>query len=440
MRKEYNGDYVNRQYYANGNYPYVTGYEVDLRLEYDNYFYIQRYPESVTYVELYLHDSGGNGTCDLWYATSDENDVCLENWRNVLELASNGRLSTNRNTCVIDFNKEQFGNRIYFKTETDRNLCNKVKIDCDGPFDVGGNIASMYSSDMFIEELEGNFSYMFYQNKNIRHAERLILGTTLYLDCETFSNVDVFGPSHIGASCYYYMFYNSSLLSTPRGIGGIQFNGASSHECMFANCYNMYHGPLIFSGFRSRGFGARAFAYCFSGCQNMKLLPFNYSTYGTTSLGAADFGIPNVSYVGKIFEGCFRNCHRMEYLLYDTGLPRVIWVCGDDCTNNKVPAQMFYTMFSECHSLETAPELWIGVKSGGTWNTVTIESQVFREMFQNSKNLKNITYLCRTAPNTSTHVNWVAGVSPTGTFTKSGSGWSNSFSVSAIPSGWTVIG
>ena len=69
----------------------------------------------------------------------------------------------------------------------------------------------------------------------------------------------------------------------------------------------------------------------------------------------------------------------------------------------------------------------------------TLSSGCYDSMFYNCSSLNYIKAMFTTTPSATYMNNWVYGVPSGGAFVKNASAsWSNTFGVSAIPSGWTV--
>ena len=86
-------------------------------------------------------------------------------------------------------------------------------------------------------------------------------------------------------------------------------------------------------------------------------------------------------------------------------------------------------MFYGCTALTTAPVI----------PDATLANGCYQYMFQGCTSLNYIKYMGLTGPSSTYFNNWVLNVPRGGTFVKnSAASWTNSFGVSAIPSGWTV--
>ena len=91
-------------------------------------------------------------------------------------------------------------------------------------------------------------------------------------------------------------------------------------------------------------------------------------------------------------------------------------------------ANCYFSMFSGCTSLTTAPEL----------PATTLADRCYQFMFQGCTSLNNITMLATDISAFNCLSNWVNGVASTGTFTKAASMTSLPTGVNGIPEGWTV--
>ena len=109
----------------------------------------------------------------------------------------------------------------------------------------------------------------------------------------------------------------------------------------------------------------------------------------------------------------------------------------DSCTSlvnaPKLPAttlaeSCYSSMFHGCTSLTTAPEL----------PATTLTSYCYGGMFRGCTNLNYIKAMFTTTPSTSYTMDWVSGVSATGTFVKNSAATWNVSGANGIPTGWTV--
>ena len=107
--------------------------------------------------------------------------------------------------------------------------------------------------------------------------------------------------------------------------------------------------------------------------------------------------------------------------------------CTSLTTAPELPAttlaeQCYISMFKGCTSLTTAPEL----------PATTLIYHCYEYMFADCPNLNYIKAMFTTTPSSTYTLNWVSGVSSTGTFVKNAAATWNVTGAEGIPSGWTV--
>ena len=136
----------------------------------------------------------------------------------------------------------------------------------------------------------------------------------------------------------------------------------------------------------------------FNGCTNLISTPVLPATTLT-----------NACY-GAMFEGCTSLTTAPE-------LPAttLAWYC-------------YNTMFSGCTSLVSAPEL----------PATTLANHCYSNMFYGCTSLNYIKAMFTTTPSSTYTLDWVSGVSATGTFVKNSAAQWNVTGIHGIPSGWTV--
>lgn len=157
---------------------------------------------------------------------------------------------------------------------------------------------------------------------------------------------------------------------------------------------SMYYIPSASSGDNSG-----AFSGMFSGC--------------TSLINAPE--LPYVTLYKNCYKEMFKGC---TSLTVAPSLPAS--VLHDNC---------YYSMFEGCTSLTAAPDL-------PAQNT-TSKATCYYRMFYGCTSLSSIT-VSATNWSSTTAIDWVSGVSATGTFTKP-TGTSIPTGTSGIPSGWTVV-
>lgn len=122
-------------------------------------------------------------------------------------------------------------------------------------------------------------------------------------------------------------------------------------------------------------------------------------------------------------------------VMYDRCYRSMFNECSNLVAAPELPATVmayycYVAMFANCTSLQEAPYL----------PATTLYQYCYQGMFRYCTSLNKIQYMSLTAPSSTYTNNWVEDVPSGGTFYKNANAtWSNTFGVSAIPSGWTVI-
>ena len=400
MRREYSSASELRQF--------LSG-DVDLAIEQQTPFYIEPINKNGT---ITIKTSSATPSYQYSYNNSSWTTGTALSTSTTVSIACNGY------------------SKIYFRASTTSGTSwNKVHFDVSGGFDIGGNILSLSAGTNFKTATTLPESYCFQQmfegNNNIRYAEKLVLGNAEVTDNynilgENITYGYVFGGS-LPTYVYFKMFYNSSLVSTPRVIGSTVSTNSYCCESMFGNCTKLTNGPISVYGMQ---IAARAFPYCLSGCPNLSYTPLQI--YFTTKTGAAGT-------YAKAFEGMFSNCSNMVVGIDRSKLPNMNQKQEGCCLisqgNNMIlPTQHFYYMFNNCSKLEY---MTMNLKS------TSVGTNTFQQMFLNCSTLDYVFYNC--SIKLSYHTNWLNGVASKGTLVApQSSSWGTiSQSVSTYPSGWT---
>ena len=403
MRREYSS--------ASELRPFLSG-DVDLAIEQQTPFYIEPINKNDT---ITIKTSSATPSYQYSYNNSTWTTGTALSTSTTVSIACNGK------------------SKIYFRASTTSGTSwNSVKFDVSGGFDIGGNLLSLSAGSNFTSATTLPTTYcfqlMFASNTHIRHAEKLVLGNTLLSD-----NLNVTGKTvtygyifngTLPSYAYYQMFYQSSLVSSPRVIGTKQLSGIFCCQQMISNCKSLVHGPVSVYCVKAQ---ARSFAYFSSGCSELKYTPLQI--YFTTYSSAAGTD-------AKAFEGAFASCPKMKVGINKTDLPnasyklngRCLITQGDATSIPILATQFFYAIFSGCSNLEL---MTMKIRS------TTTGTNTFQEMFKNCTSLTYIYYACSLKIG-SYHSNWVNGISTQGTLVApSGSSWSLTAGVSTYPSTWT---
>lgn len=141
---------------------------------------------------------------------------------------------------------------------------------------------------------------------------------------------------------------------------------------------------------------------------------FNYSQYYSTVVNAENLVLPATT----LADGCYKAMFEMNRFLETAP------VLSATTLTNECYAWMFYN----CISLTTAPEL----------PATTLQTKCYYDMFNNCQIMNNVRCYATNISAADCILNWLSGVSSTGTFYKNSSMSSWPTGVSGIPSGWTV--
>lgn len=145
---------------------------------------------------------------------------------------------------------------------------------------------------------------------------------------------------------------------------------------------------------------------------------FSQMFFGCTNMVKGPKSLPATALGAYSYDSMFKGCSSMT-------------VCMDElpATTAAFRDNLYYAMFYGCSALVKAPEI--------KWTIALDDFGEFSYMFYNCSSLNEIEVNV-TGWDTSSCLNWVSGVSATGTFIKP-SGTSIPTGVTGIPSGWTVI-
>ena len=247
-------------------------------------------------------------------------------------------------------------------------------------FGLEGNIMSLIYGDDFKNKLtissDSTFASLFRDCTKLVSAENLILPATT-----------------LAEYCYSSMFDRCTSLTTAPELPATTLENYC-YECMFDRCTSLTTAPEL---------PATTLDY---GCyDNM----FN----GCTSLTTA----PELP-VTTLPDGCYR---------------QMFYGCTSLKTAPELPAttlteSCYDGMFGRCTSLTTAPEL----------PATTLPTYCYQYMFDGCTSLNYIKCLATDITGYFCTMDWVSGVSSTGTFVKNPAMTSWTTGTEGIPTGWTV--
>ena len=260
----------------------------------------------------------------------------------------------------------------------------------DMEFSVYGNIMSLIHGDDFISETTVT-DYMF--NSLFYDSYGADFGTAL--ECLIINAENLILPATTLANyCYSGMFGRCEALTTAPELPATTL-AEGCYQNMFYNCMSLTTAPEL----PATTLANYCYGGMFNGCEALTTSPELPAT--------------------RLAEGCysemFYNC---TSLTIAPELP--VTTLANYC---------YGSMFYGCTSLTTAPEL----------PATTLTNHCYSGMFTNCSRLNYIKAMFTTTPSSSYTVNWVNGVSSSGTFVKNSTATWNVSGVNGVPSGWTVV-
>ena len=247
--------------------------------------------------------------------------------------------------------------------------------------------------------------------------------TFMFSGCTSLTTVQEELPARtLADSCYRGMFDTCTSLTTAPELPATTLY-EWCYRAMFANCSNLTTAPFSI-GDSTTTIPASACTYMFDNCTSLTIAP----------------SLPATTLADNCYQSMFHNCTSLTTApeLPATTLANSCYVyMFNTCTSlTTVPEILpattlsnhcYMGMFSGCTSLTTAPEL----------PAPTIASQSYKWMFNSCSRLNYIKMLAEDGITDDNLWNWVAYVSPTGTFVKH-VGVSIHTGNMGIPNGWTV--
>ena len=334
----------------------------------------------------------------------------------------------------------------------------------DCMFDVQGNVMSLLYGDDFKGKTtlvhKGQFACLFsdYDGEktcNIVNAENLSLPATMLADscyfnmfsgCTSLTTAPVLPAETLTIGCYSGMFYGCTSLTTAPVLPA-ETLASYCYQYMFQDCTSLTAAPVL----SATTLAEFCYSSMFAGCTSLTTAPslpattltrecYSYMFVDCTSLTTAPV-LPATTLSEYCYSAMLGGCTNLVNApeLPATMLARacyeyMFYGCTSLTTAPVLPATTladacYYDMFRDCTSLVTAPELPVE----------TLTDRCYFQMFYGCTNLNYIKAMFTTTPSHTYTENWVNGVSATGTFVKnSAAGWTNTFGINAIPTGWTV--
>lgn len=241
----------------------------------------------------------------------------------------------------------------------------------------------------------------------------------MFSGCTKLTTAPDLPATTLAKSCYDEMFYGCTNLTTVPDLPATTLADIC-YRFMFHNCKSLRKAPAL----PATKLADACYISMFSGCTNLTTAP----------------DLPATTLIDSCYMGMFEDC---TSLTSAPALPAT--TLADDCyyemfsgctsltTAPALPATTlaeacYYKMFNGCTSLTTAPEL----------PATTLAGFCYQEMFNGCTNLNHIECLATNKTAKNCTLDWVIGVSKTGTFIKNKdmTSWTNG--TNGIPEGWTV--
>lgn len=164
---------------------------------------------------------------------------------------------------------------------------------------------------------------------------------------------------------------------------------------LFYNCFGLLTSPEL----PATTISSRAYSHMFDGCSSLIAAP----------------QLPATNAPSYVYSYMFRNCTNL------VSVPEILPATTD------LKLECYHYMFANCSNITSAPELPAKI----------LPSKCYRYMFVNCTKLRHIKCLATDISADECILNWVQGVSSTGTFVKdANTEWPSG--VSGIPKGWTI--
>jgi hypothetical protein len=286
-------------------------------------------------------------------------------------------LPANTNTPTI--NRDQ---KIYFRGNlTPTTSAGIGTFNISERCNISGNIMSLLFRDNFEGQTDlTGYDYAFY--KLFNNCNNIIDASQLILPATTLATY-----------CYNNMFWNcTSLVAAPELPATTLANYCYFY--MFSGCTSLVTAPELPATTLVKGCYRSMFDKC-------------------TSLTQAP-ELPATTLAESCYYYMFSDCTSL--------------VSAPELPATTLAKECYYGMFNRCTSLTQAPEL----------PAITLEGLCYSNMFSNCTKLNYIKALFTTTPSPLYTLNWVSGVSSTGTFVKNVDATWNVPGAHGIPSGWTV--
>ena len=350
-----------------------------------NYFYIESL-ENSNNINL------GNGT---WlYAKNSRVEYSIDkiNW-NPLNITS------------YTLNK---GGKMYFRCvegNIEKNSSNSNSLlYTSKKINVGGDISTVIYGEENVQTINNEYAmrYLFYNTKMVDASKLLLPATTL------------------AKSCYQYMFCGCASLTTAPELPATTL-ADYCYSSMFNGCTSLIVTPEL----PATTLNYKCYYRMFYNCTSLTVAPelpattldtfcYNEMFTGCTSLTVAP-ELPATELTNYCYSDMFSRCTSLT--------------TAPELPATTLAGHCYAYMFQNCTSLTAAPEL----------PAMTLADYCYCRMFYGCSDLNYIKCLATNIPDTSCTLNWLNGVSNTGTFVKHPNMNNWSTDDRGIPKGWEVV-
>ena len=278
---------------------------------------------------------------------------------------------------------------------------------------------------------EGGLSKMFYGCTSLVTAYNLQITTFttnktkmceyMFAGCTSLTTPPSLPATTLAANCYYGMFQNSGVTSTP-ALLATNVNYTNCYRDMFYKCASLTTINTISA---TGTLGSGAMQQMFRECTSLTsaAITIGVTTIPTQGMHSMFYGCSNLVTPPTLsattvsgnysMQEMFRGCSKLS------SAPTLPTNVGYGC---------FQRMFWACTTLETAPDLL----------SATTTNYCYNEMFRGCTKLKYVKCLA-TNIGSNSFTNWLYSAPSGGTFVKHPDMTSFPRSASGIPSSWTVV-
>ena len=315
--------------------------------------------------------------------------------------------------------------RVYYSSEIDNSLCFTAMEDNAsvqmGLNDRGGTSAGWQAKSFYYKKNDDvKWTEWVFEN-NMTSKITLNKGEKLYVMSDSSNSCGVLGES--STKIYCFNISEGKIAASGNIMSLLNFTPVLPNYAflgLFMGCTSLVSAPEL----PATTLAANCYNAMFRGCSSLTQAPelpattlaeacYSQMFYSCSSLVHAP-ALPTTTLASGCYNSMFYGC---SSLVHAPELPAT--TLADRCYNN---------MFANCSSLTQAPEL----------PATTLVEYCYSNMFSGCSKLNYIKALFTTTPSNTYTLNWVSGVSSTGTFVKSSAANWNVTGIHGIPSGWTV--